>query len=444
MSKKDQEIVKKALQMTKDAGAQNARVSLCKGVESSIVVLNDKIDKIHSASNSALYIQIYIDGRYGSYSTNMMEERSLKEFITKAAQSTRLLEVDECRVLPDKELYYKGGGKELEQYDPTIENFSSQEKKEMAMDVAHEVLGLDPRLLCIETEFGDLSDYTYTADTQGFAGETLQSSFTISASCSIKGEDGSKPESWWYDMSMFLSKLKAKGCATTALKRGIDSLYPKQLRSGKYNIVLENTVASRVVAPLISALNGAAIQQQNSFLIDSIGKQLFSTNFSLIDTPHLVGFSGSRYFDGEGIATKNLEIIKNGVVNTYFINTYYSKKLSLPSTIEGPSVLRFGKEGDINGKKLSLQDVLKSVGKGILITRFNGGNYNSATGDFSYGIQGFLFENGTILHPISEMNITGNLIKLWNNLLLFGDDPLSSTRWQIPSLAFSDVDVSGL
>lgn len=441
---KEKEIVEKALQFAKEAGAQDARISFNKGIESSIVVLNDKIDKLQSASGAALSIQLYIDGRYGYYSTNMMEESALKEFITKAAQSTRLLEVDECRVLPDKELYYKGGGEDLQQYDSVIETLTTQEKIDVAMEVAGEVLGSDPRLISVETEFGDLSDYTYTADTQGFAADTLQSSFTISASCSIKGEDDSKPESWWYDMSMFYSKLQSKGCGVTALKRGIDSINPRQLPSGRYNIVIENTLSSKMVAPIISALNGTAIQQQNSFLLDTLGKEVFPQKLNLIDTPHLVGYSGSRYFDGEGIATKNMEIVKNGIITTYFINTYNSKKLGMPPTIEGPSVLRFSKEGEIGGKKLSLHDILKSVGNGILITRFNGGNYNSSTGDFSYGIQGFLFENGTIVHPVNEMNITGNLIRLWNNLIMTGDDPMKCTRWQIPTLAFSDVDVSGI
>jgi PmbA protein len=211
-------------------------------------------------------------------------------------------------------------------------------------------------------------------------------------------------------------------------------------------MVLENTVSSRMVAPIISALNGAAIQQNNSFLRGKLGERLFSPYFQLFDTPHLYGANGSRYFDGEGIATKPMNIIENGVVNSYYINTYFSGKLDMPVTIEGPSVPSCKYSESVNSvrESTSLEGILKKCDKGIFITGFNGGNSNSSTGDFSFGVQGFYFENGDIIHPIKEMNITGNIITLWNNIIEIGTDPRESSRWLIPTLAFESVNFSGI
>ena len=211
-------------------------------------------------------------------------------------------------------------------------------------------------------------------------------------------------------------------------------------------MVLENTVSSRVVAPIISALNGAALQQNNSFLRGKLGERLFSPNFQLFDTPHLYGAYGSRYFDGEGIATKPMNIIENGVVKSYYINTYFSRKLEMPVTIEGPSVpsCKYTGSPDSEKESTSLEDILKKCNNGIVVTGFNGGNSNSSTGDFSFGVQGFYFENGVITHPIKEMNVTGNIITLWNNIVNTGTDPRESGRWLIPTLAFESVNFSGI
>ena len=160
--------------------------------------------------------------------------------------------------------------------------------------------------------------------------------------------------------------------------------------------------------------------------------------------PHTPGLPGSRYFDDEGVATCERDIIREGVVGNYFISTYYSRKKGIPATISGPSVLKFEGPSVIRKNELSLPALMEKAGRGILITDFNGGNYNRATGDFSYGVRGFLFEEGRKVHPIREMNVTGNIISLWNNLIAVGDDGRASSKWMIPSLAFEGVDFSGL
>ena len=210
-------------------------------------------------------------------------------------------------------------------------------------------------------------------------------------------------------------------------------------------MIVENNCASRLVSPIFSALNGSNIQQNNSFLLNKLGEKVFPEHMNIIDTPHLKGMSGSRYFDSEGIATKERKIIDNGVVNTYFINTYYANKLGVEATVESASVPTVSSMAyKPEYQDMSLDQMMKIVGNGIHVTGFNGGNCNETTGDFSYGVEGFLIKNGEIAHPIREMNITGNMINLWNNLLFSANDARKCTRWQIPSLAFDAVDFTGL
>ncbi|MCQ2138236.1 MAG: TldD/PmbA family protein [Bacteroidales bacterium] len=437
-------IIDKAIDMAIELGADQARAIVEKDIENSVTVLNNEVDKIMSSSSSTLFLQLYIDGRYGSFSTNMLREDELRKFIAEAVECTRLIAPDPCRRLPEQEWYFKGTAADLGQFDPKIESLSGEERIAKALAASQEVWGKHRKLLSIETEWGDEIEYSDIADSQGFRGQTLQSSYTISANCSIKGRGDEKPESWWYDGAMFADRLKCEGIGATALQRGLDSLNPKKLKSGKYDIVIENTVSSKMVSPLLAALSGGNLQQCNSFLRDALGKKVFGDNFTMVDRPHTPGMAGSRWFDDNGLATADRDIIRDGVVSSYFISDYYARKMQMDPTISGASVLRFPKASGIDGKKLNLQDIMKAVDRGILITDFNGGNYNHATGDFSYGVIGFMFENGVPVHPIREMNITGNFIQLWNNLLHIGDDGRTCSKWMIPTLAFADVNFSGI
>jgi PmbA protein len=126
------------------------------------------------------------------------------------------------------------------------------------------------------------------------------------------------------------------------------------------------------------------------------------------------------------------------VLETYFIDTYNALKMGVEPTISGISQLVLEK-----GER-SLDEIVATMDRGILVTGFNGGNSNSSSGDFSFGVEGFLIENGKRVQPISEMNVTGNMLNLWKNLSEIGNDPRLNNAYQIPCLLFKDVDFSGL
>ena len=229
-----------------------------------------------------------------------------------------------------------------------------------------------------------------------------------------------------------------EGLGTKALERVFRKLGQKKVASGKYRMIVDNMNSGRLLSPVIDALYGSSIQQKNSFLLDKLDQKVLGDKLTLIDEPHLIKASGARYFDGEGVATKRMPVFENGVLKTYYIDTYSANKMEVKPTIASPSILTM-QMGDKNTDNL-----IASVDKGILVTGFNGGNCNSTTGDFSYGVEGFLIEKGKLTQPISEMNATGNMIALWNNLTEVGNDPRLFSSWRIPSLLFDGVDFSGL
>ena len=187
---------------------------------------------------------------------------------------------------------------------------------------------------------------------------------------------------------------------------------------------------------------------RNFLTVKGVGKKIFSEGMTINDMPLTSGKTGSRLFDSEGVATSDGVVIENGVVKKYFVNTYMAAKMGIEPTVEDisrPCMMPYMKDKALPSeeKSISLEDILRHCGSGILVTGFNGGNSNPLTGDFSFGIEGFAFSRGKITYPVKEMLITGNLCDLWNNLIAVGNDARSSSRWQIPSMAFENVSFSG-
>ena len=438
ISNQNKELAQWAMKYALKNGCQSSKVTIYTGSNSSFEVLDSKIDKLQQASENSMVIHLYVDGRFSSYSTNRLDKEELKGFIRNGIESTRFLAEDPFRQLPNPARYYKGGKPNLNLLDTQFDTIEPDDKLALAMQASAEVAGKDSRIISVNTSYGDGIEHKYMITSNGFEGEESTSQFSVSASISIHGEGEARPSSYWYDASFNYDKLIKKGIGEKALERTLQKLGQEKIASGKYTMIVDPMNASQITSPLINALYGSALQQKNSFLIDKLNEAIVSPKLTIYDDPHLINQNGARYFDSEGVATEKRVIFDKGVLKTYFIDTYNANKMEVAPTISSPSVLTM-QLGDKNTDGL-----VAAVDKGILVTGFNGGNSNSSTGDFSYGIEGFLIENGKLTQPISEMNVTGNMLTLWSNLAEVGNDPRPFSSWQIPSLQFSDVDFSGL
>lgn len=438
ISNENKKLAQWAMDYALKNGCQAAKVSLYSGSNTSFELRDAQMDKLQQASESRMSLFLYVDGRYGTYSTNRLDKKELESFIRNGVESTRHLAEDEARVLPDASRYYKGGKPSLQLLDPQFNVVDPDKKVALAKAIAEEALGKDPRIISVESSYGDGDGFSYQITSNGFEGETQQSWYSLSASVAVKGEGEARPSSYWYESSLYFDKLIKEGVGQKALERTLRKIGQKKTKSGRYTMVVDPMNSGQLLRPMLSAVVGSALQQKNSFLLDKLGQKVGSDKFTLLDEPHLIGASGARYFDSEGVATERRSVFDKGVLKTYYIDTYNAKKMKVAPTVANPSVLVMRKgDKDLSG-------LVAGVDHGILVTGFNGGNSNSSTGDFSYGIEGFLIEKGKLTLPLSEMNVTGNMITLWNSLADTGNDPRLDSSWRIPSLVFDSVDFSGL
>lgn len=427
-----------AMRFALQNGCQAARVSIITANNNSFEYRNTQLDKLHQSSENKLYIEFFVDGKYGTFSTNRIEKAGLETFIKEGIVSTGYLAPDTLRQLPNPDRYYKGDSQGLDLYDNSFESISTDKKLDIARQAVEEIYESDKRIISITSSYDDGVGAEYMVASNGFEAESIDSAFNLTVEVALKTDSDARAESYWFDSSIYWDYLKKTGIGKTALERSLRKIGQRKIQSGRYDMLLDNTTASRLFSPIMGAMYGTALQQKNSFLLDKLGQQITSGKLTIIDTPHLARSFGARWFDGEGVATKERVIIDKGILQTYFIDTYNSLKMDIEPTIASPSIIQ------TTPGSQSFDGLLQSVQKGIWITGFNGGNSNPTTGDFSFGIEGFLIEGGIVTTPVSEMNITGNILVLWKNLAEVGNDPRESSPWRLPSLLFSDVNFSGL
>lgn len=434
---KDLALVQEGIETALKAGAQKARITLTVSEEDLVATLNGEIDKVTRCADTSLSLGLFVDGRYGSFSTNKLGREAIADFIARSIEITRVISPDPCYDLPDIGRCCRTAlkGDELDLVDPERGLITPEERIATALEGAAYSKGV----LSEEGEYSDSIVDTVLVDSDGAFCRHCETCFDYGVETTVE-MDGEKYSSYWWDSSSQKGKIDPRACGETALRKARMQKGSEPLESGKYTMVVDSEVATKFVSPLIGVLKGTAIQQNNSFLMDSLGKKVFPESLSIVDVPHIKGETCSKLFDAEGVATAEAPIIDKGVVSEYFINTYNSRKLDLAPTIGDATRPLLLPAGGMGG---SCEEILRSCNRGILVTGFNGGNSNRVTGDFSYGIEGFLFENGVISRPVSEMLVTGNFITLWGSLLAAGNDSRRCKSKLIPTLAFENVDFSG-
>jgi PmbA protein len=419
------------------SGADQVSVSIADSRRNNIDIRDQKIDKLTESVRNSLTIELFAEKKYSAHSTSRLKKEELFRFIEEAIAATRFLAEDEYRSLPEPELYFKGGATDLQVFDNKIDTVDAKTKIDLATQIHNEAFGKDNRIISVTSTYSDRISNRVMVTSNGFSGETGSTNVFLSADVSVKGETG-RPSDSWYENAIFFDKLIKSGIGTKALDRALRKLGPKKIKSGKYPVIIENRTVSSILYPFYSAMLGSSIYQKQSFLIGKENTAIASPKLTVFDDPFIQSGYGSSLFDSEGLATVRRPIIEGGILRNFYIDTYYGKKLKMKPT-SGDSTNLIFTTGERDLKKM-----IEGIDKGVFITGFNGGNCNGSTGDFSYGIEGFYIEKGTFVHPVNEMNITGNMNQFWFSLVEVGSDVLEGEAFRTPSMMFEKVDLSGI
>lgn len=435
------EVARRAAELARGKGAQESAAAAWRARHVEIAFRDGKLEKVTEATTRGLGVDLYVDGRYSSLSTNDLRPEALDRFVSEAVTLTRKLAPDPFRKLPDPALYRGQAEVDLDLFDAGQGSLEMAERERIAREMeaaARSAPGAGSILSCT-AGFGDTASERWQVHSNGFEGGRRATDFGMSCEVSVRDPDGRRPEDWDAASARHLADLPSPGTiGRGAAERALSRVGSRKGESAVLPMAVDHRAAGRLLASLVGPLSAAALQQKRSFHEGRIGQRIASDLLDVSDDPLVVRGLGSRLFDGEGMAARPFPVFERGVLETCYVDTYYGRKLGMAPTTGRSSNLawRLGEKGR-GGLLADMRD-------GILVTGFLGGNSNGTTGDFSLGVQGFRVRGGEIAEPIGEMNVSGNHLDLWKRLVAVGNDPYAYSQLRTPTLVFDAVQLAGL
>jgi len=417
------------------ASSAEAAVNLSQGL--SLTVRLGELETVEHTRDKGLGVTVYFGQRSGSASTTDFTPAALRDTVRAACTIARYTAEDECTGLADPDRLAK------DPQDLDLHH-SWNPKMEAAIEVARlcedTARRLDPRIS--NSEGATLSTHEgleVYGNTHGFLGAVAATRHSLSASVIAQDEKGMQRD-YWYTVSRMSSGLETpeavgKQAATRALKR----LGARKLSTRQCSVVYEAPVAASLLSHFVSAVNGGNLYRQASFLLNHIGKPVFADHVHIHEQPHLKAALGSAAFDSEGVATTPRDLVKDGVLEGYVLDSYSARKLKMQATGNAGGVRNLTIEpGDRD-----LTGLLKQMDTGLLVTELIGFGVNIVTGDYSRGAAGFWIENGEIQYPVEEITIAGNLKEMFRRLVAVGNDVDTRGNIRTGSLLLDNLSVAG-
>ena len=429
-------------------GAQEAKVSVARSRGVDVEWRDGAIERLQDQTERGLSLSLFVDGRFSSHSTCDLRPEAIEAFLRDAVEMTRYLEEDPCRALPDAQLYEGRAEVDLDLYDSGYLSISGDQRRreveELEALAREKSAHLGEQVISVNSSIGDQHGQSARVHTNGFEGERETSQFYASVGVNLKEPDGRRPVGSSYSYRRHRAELRGfEEIAAEAAAKAEAQLNAQKLKTGKYTVIVENRSVMRLLSALLGPLSGGALQQRRSMWEGKLGEQIVSPLLSIIDVPHVPRGLGSALWDGDGFATRRRPIIERGVLQTFLINNYYAKKMTLD---RGETVDATG--GGLHNFEWSygdrdLQALIGDIGEGVLINRFLGGNSNGTTGEVSLGCGGRMIRGGALAEPLTEVNLSGHLGVLWSGLTALGNDANPEGSARSPSCVFKDVQLSG-
>jgi PmbA protein len=395
-----------------------------------------RLERVQESTSRRLGLALYVDGRFSTCGTNDLEPGKLKEFAREAVELTRCLELDPHRKITPPELYEGRSQVDLDLVDPALADVTRAQRAEWCQEMDQHARA-DEMVQTAECSISDSHAVGARASSNGFEGVEEETSVWLYTEVSV--QDGDKrPEDCYYAGGSHLMALpRPAEIGDEALRRARTRIGSTKIPSRRTTMVLDPEAGSGLLGRLFGALSAGAIQQQRSFLSGSLNEPVASPLLTVSDDPLRVRGLASRHYDGEGIATRPRAVIEGGVLRTFYVDTYYGRKLGWEPTTGSTSNIVFE-----HGPR-DLSQLIADTPDGIYVTSWLGGNANMTTGDFSFGLRGHLIEDGELTAPVSEMNVTGNYAELMKHLTEVGNDPVPWSSFRTPTLVFEGVQFSG-
>ena len=426
-----------AIETAQKAGA-TAEVGVTKVSGLSVSTRLQEIENVEFTNDGALGISVYLGQQKGNASTSDLSEEAIKNTVEAALAIAKYTSPDDCTGLADKELMafdapdlalYHGASVDVEQ------------ATKLALEAEKAALEYDAKIVNSNgASFNSHTGVRVYGNTHGMLQSYLSSRYSLSCSV-IGGELDQLENDYEYTVSREFDALSsADWVGQNCAKKVIARLNPQKLTTREVPVIFLNDVATGLISHLTGAISGGSLYRKSSFLLDHLGKQVLPDWFQISERPHLLKRLASTPFDSEGVRTQDLEIIRDGILQTYLLTSYSGRKMGMQSTGHAGGIHNWLVKPNLTG---GLTALLRQMGTGLLVTDVMGQGVNIVTGDYSRGAAGFWVENGEIQYPVAEITIAGQLQDMLKNIVAVADDVEHRSNIQTGSILLDKMKISG-
>jgi PmbA protein len=431
------EIASTLLDYAKTRGATSSEAEVSEGFGQTVTVRRGEVETIEYNRDKGIGVTVYVGQKRGHASSSDFSPQAVRDTVDAALSIARFTAPDDCSGLADPELIARDIP-DLDLWHPW--DLPVERAIELAKIAEDAGFAVDSRISNSEgaTVSTQESQFIY-GNSLGFLGGYPNSRHGIW--CSLiagKGDDMQRDD--WYETARDSLDLAAPDLVgRRAAERAINRVGARKIATMQSPVLFESGVAASLLGHFVSAVSGGSLYRKSSFLLDSVGQRVFSPLVQISDLPDIPKGLASSPFDEEGVKTLAREVVKDGVVQGYFLGSYSARKLGLQST------------GNAGGNhNLILKDtgedfsaLLKKLGKGLLVTELMGQGVNGVTGDYSRGAAGYWVENGQIAYPVQEITIAGNLKDMFQGIVAVGTDVIRRGSRQCGSILLERMTIAG-
>jgi len=414
-----QDIAAGLIERALKAGASAADAMLVAGSSTSVSVRLGALEDVLRSDDRDIGLRVFDGQRSASVSSADFSPESLDELVARAVAMAKEAPEDPYAGLAPAELLLKGAAPDLDEYDPSDPDPAALRARALAAEeAARAVKGVT------NSNGGSAGSSASTialATSGGFAGAYRSSGFSCTASV-VAGEGATMQRDYASHGVRHLQDLDdPKVIGRLAGERAAARVGPVKPAPGRYPVLFDPRVAASLLGHFSAAITGSAIARQTSFLLGKLGDRVFAQGVTIRDDPHRVRGLRSRPFDGEGLATRTLDLVADGVLTTWLADSAAARQLGIAPT--GHASRGIGGAPGAGPSNLALlpgvrsrEELLNAFPRAILVTELIGQGVNGVTGDYSRGAAGFLIEGGAIVHPVAEITIASNLLEMFATL----------------------------
>jgi PmbA protein len=430
-----------ALERARRAGASGCDCDVSEGYGLAVTVRKGRPDTLEHNRDRSIGVTVYLGERprvrRGHASTSDFSSAALEQTVDAAAAIARHTAEDDCAGLPDAELLARSQP-DLDLYHPW--DISTEEAVDLARRCEAAAFAVSKKIRNSEgaTVSAQQTQFVF-ANSLGFTGGFAGSRHWLS--CAVIAEDkGLMQRDDWYSASRVPGKLAdARALGRYAGQRAAARLGARKIATCQAPVLFEAPVAVGLIGHFVSAVTGGNLYRKTSFLVESLGKQVFSRLVSIDERPHERQAMASSAFDEEGVATHDRPIVREGVVEGYFLGSYAARKLGMKST---------GSAGGhhnlmVKTGNLDFPGMLREMKRGLLVTELLGQGVNPVTGDYSRGAAGYWVEGGEIAFPVEEITIAGNLQQMFKQIAAIGSDVVVRSGRSTGSILVENMTIAG-